>query len=317
VRNISAELRKIAHGDTKEDTACQVDLPSDPVTAFRSIEVEAVEDKKMAFSEVHDIHESDYKGPVPDKQKVSLISGVLVMPPPTQRFEGVVHTFEGQYSSLPPRPVSKEVLEQERDLRELEVMRLKLAQEGVKPVRRQTWDQRSKQASEQLTEYTKKVDELQQQLEEKDKELEEMQAQLDTEQRDKQAQLALGNIKLLEDKIKAMEDEALDDDDRVALILARNKELYAEIDLALSKKDASEPDVVLEPPVTTEKKKSGNALRPNVIRRPVGFKYSNPTNRAALTKRISSAFQTAEKAIHTAAGTKKLVPAVLTQRKKK
>jgi hypothetical protein len=291
-------------------------LPIDPVIAYLSKDTQAAfEAPPKAFEEVRDIHESDYKGPVSAIQKVSLIEGVLVMPPPTQKFMGTIETAEGMYAGLPPRPVPAELmqsrLEGKRN-REYEALRLKYAQSGAKLAPQLTYEERVAAAGQEVSGHLRLISELQSEIEEKDREIEEMQEVLQREERGKAAQLALGRIKAAEDKIKAMEDEALDDDERTALIIARNKELYAEIDLALSKARTPSPTYI--PPTAPQiavkplgKGKKPGSLRPQVLKKPLGSQM--------LTRRISSAFGTAERAIKVATTTRKLVPAVLSRRK--
>jgi len=246
-----------------------------------------------------------------------LIEGILVMPPPTQKFTGTVETAEGMYAGLPPRPVPAELLQSRLEgkrIREYEALRLKLTQSGAKPAHKQTYEERVMAAGEEVSGHLQLISELQSELEAKDKALEDMQEVLENEERGKAAQLALGRIKEVEGKIRAMEDEALDDEERTALILARNKELYAEIDLALSK--ARTPSPVHRPPIEAPvaakalvRGRKAGGVRPQVAKKPQSFQSQ------MLTRRISSAFGTAERAIKVATTTRKLVPAVLSRRK--
>lgn len=239
------------------------------------------------------------------------------MPPPTQKFIGTIETAEGMYAGLPPRPVPPELLQSKLEgkrIREYEILRLKLAQSGAKPAPIQTYEERVEAAGAEVSSHLRLISELQSELVAKDRALEEMQEVLENEERGKAAQLALGRIKEAEEKIQAMQDEALDDDERTALILARNKELYAEIDLTLSK--ARTPSPVyrpsIDPPVAVKalnKPRKTGGIRPQVVKKPQGLQSQ------MLTRRISSAFGTAERAIKVAATTRKLVPAVLSRRK--
>lgn len=302
------------------DSHCQVDLPTDPVVSYLSQDVQASVEVPKQFEDVRDIHESDYKQPVSFTQQVNLISGILIMPPPTQKFTGTVETAEGLYSHLPPRPVPPEVLQSRLEgkrMKEYEHLRLKFEQSGAKPAPKPTYEEIMQNTTEEVTANLKLIAELQRELEAKDKEMEEMQNIIDREERDKAALLAIGRIKEAEDWIKALEDESLGDEERTALILARNKELYAEIDSALERNRSFSPapvtavaeNTVKMPSKGVKNTKKKGGLRPQVIKRPDG--YRNPT----LTKRISSAFGTAERAIKVAGSTRKLVPAVISVKK--
>ena len=240
------------------------------------------------------------------------------MPPPTQKFIGTVDVGEGLYSELPPRPVTREqvmIREESRKLHEVEANRLKAMQSLGKSPPRPSLEVKTRLATEEIAGHMRTISDLQREIEEKDREIEEMQGKLEQEGRDKAAMMTMAGIKYAEDKIKAMEDETMDDEERTALILARNKELFAEIDLALAKqpeKLTGLDEIPTKEPLSAAKtmRKSGS-LKPGVAKHPKNYRKKSP----ALTQRISSAFRTAERAIKVAAGTKRLVPAVLTKHK--
>ena len=154
---------------------------------------------------------------------------------------------------------------------------------------------------DQMQEIEKKHNEMETDLTQEGRHLEEVYQTQQNEMNKMKKEAALKYINsiesYIEDKIEPLESE-----EQTAKLLAANKELYAQIDLLMSKKLAAqkvaqEPSEVSQPSI---QRQSRTELKPTVIKNPQNFMRRPQNVKGMVNKRMSEAFKLTEEVIRLA-----------------
>jgi hypothetical protein len=233
----------------------------------------------------------------------------MILPQPTQKFLMTADIREDTCYDLPQRPVSPHhqisIQESQKNIQEENARLEKLAFLEIDPLYdyRQTLEYKLKLMEDQMQEIEKKHNEIETDLSQEGKHLEEVYQTQQNEMSKMKKEAALKYINsiesYIEDKIEPLESE-----EQTAKLLAANKELYAQIDLLMSKKLAAQK--ITEEPSKISisqpsiQRSSRTELKPTVMKRPQNLMRRPQNVKGMVNKRMSEVYKLTEEVIRLA-----------------
>lgn len=229
----------------------------------------------------------------------------MIMPQPTQKFLMTVDIQEDHIDDIPVRPVSPHhqisIDESKRNIEE-EKQRIEMLKIDPMYDYKQTLEYKLKIMQEQMQDIEKRHQDIESNYAQEEKHLEEVYQVQQEEMNKMKKEAAVKYIdsmeSYIEDKIEPIETEA-----QTAQLLAANKELYAQIDVLLSKRIAQTLPVQPLQPLQSQEPKPAQrqtvkfGITPTVMKKPQNFVRRPQNAKGMVNKRMTDAFKLTEEVI--------------------